>query len=122
MRSKIEDFLELKEKLITELKEYVIDKNISLQERWEVFIMSELGEDYPFIIRFDSPYFNEFLDNSYRHQTVELELMVENLVDRLITKENVDDIEDLSKESLQKIYDLQELILKNFLHSFKVDW
>jgi hypothetical protein len=43
MKEKIEQFLKEKESLIKEFKKWVKDKNIPLEERWDLFVKSGLG-------------------------------------------------------------------------------
>src|SRR5688572_26642391 len=44
MKDKIKKFLDEKKEIIKELKKYVKDKSISLNDRWDLFIISELGD------------------------------------------------------------------------------
>ena len=44
MKEKIKDFLETKKEIVNILKKFVVNKEISLDDRWNLFIESDLGE------------------------------------------------------------------------------
>lgn len=109
IKEKVEEFLDLQNDLRIELKEYVKDKSISLDERWELFITCELGDREPYCESFESFDYDNF------YATYEYEE---------ITSEDI--IYRLSKDSEQYLYttldDVKEEILDKFLYSFKFDW
>lgn len=112
IKEKVEEFLDLQNDLRIELKEYVKDKSISLDERWELFITCELGDREPYCESFESFDYDNF------YATYEFSR------DEEITSEDI--IYRLSKDSEQYLYttldDVKEEILDKFLYSFKFDW
>lgn len=44
MKHEIQSFLETKQNLINRFKAWVTDKSVPLEERWELFIKSDLGD------------------------------------------------------------------------------
>lgn len=112
IKEKVEEFLDLQNDLRIELKEYVKDKSISLDERWELFITCELGDREPYCESFESFDYDNF------YATYEFSR------DEEITSEDI--IYRLNKDSEQYLYttldDVKEEILDKFLYSFKFDW
>ncbi|MCP4437544.1 MAG: hypothetical protein GY810_01210 [Aureispira sp.] len=92
------------------LKIWVVNKEIPLDERWEVFIESELGEARPFIVRFDS------LGEGFvcydgkihieRYDVIDVSEIVEGLMD--------------NDPSLIEAF--KEEVLEKFVRTFKYDW
>lgn len=120
MENKILEFVKLRDQLTRELKEWVKNKSIPLETRWETFLISELGDHRNWIIDIN-PVVSKHADYMNRYMTLELERVVESLEDELCYKEEVD-LENLSIESRIQISSLKEDILEAFVKSFRVDW
>lgn len=112
MQKQIEEFLDVKKQLAEQLKVWVKDKSIPLDQRWELFVKSELGEKSNWIERFEGIdsdlYYDEFYIHKYQTTTVDYlyECACEN--DILVTDED--------KEAFK------EDVLDQFIFSFKFDW
>jgi hypothetical protein len=106
MKEKIEKFLKLKKDLTSELKKWVKDKSIPLEERWDVFVDSELWENDCYIIHSDVLDLDRCYSNMDRHETINVEWILEYFSDE-------------PKEKLDKF---KEEILENFIYSFTYDW
>ncbi len=107
MKAKIVKFLVEKDKLTQELKEWVKDKSISLDERWEVFIESDLGThkcSYEDFAHFNS---DMYCDDTRRGATIYLS-----------------DVEDtyFENNTLEEINEFKEDVLNSFIKSFEFDW
>lgn len=113
MKEKVENYLNLQNEIRIELKEYVKDKSIPLDERWELFIMCELGNNEPYI-----EHFNSFNDDEL---FAELELSRNEVV----TSESIIDLLDTNiygEYLYTTLDDVKEEILDKFITSFKLDW
>lgn len=106
------------EKLTNEVtdkvKAYVQDISIPLDNRWELFIKSDLGEEIRFVEDFGPlgnvyEYYDFFFD---RNQTVDLASFIANI------EEGVYSIK-ITKEEINII---KEEILGKFIKSFIYDW
>ncbi len=111
MKEKIENYLTNKEKLKTDLKEWVKDKSIPLDERFEVFIKSNLGDHRRFSESFNCKLGNVYLD--YLEQRYETQ--------------KVDEIIDFYNEYKEKFTEtdlitFKENVLEKFVKSFEFDW
>jgi hypothetical protein len=111
MKQKIEEFLKQKATLTEMLKKWVVDKTVPLSERWEVFVMSDLGERAPFMEEFD-------------------DLDMDDLARiRDFNKFEVVDLTDINSFlkgkhgfNSKRIARIQEQILEKFIQSFEFDW
>lgn len=120
MQNKVKEFLKLKEELTTELREWVVDKTVPLEERWNVFCQSKLGDHEGYYVDFH-PYISEYLEDRDRHELINLESIVNRLIDWYADNEMENEVED-SKDPQQTLIDLQESILENFVYTFEYDW
>lgn len=122
MKEQIEDFLKLKEKLTTQLKEWVKDESVSLEERWSVFIKSGLGKDDTYYISPDcidwnrvTLYNNFYLD---KYAVCSAERFVEKALDNQeYYKGDNNPYEDNLKEKLIRFF-----MIEKFMKSFENDW
>jgi|SRR6188508_1971822 len=127
MKSKIVKFLVEKDKLTEELKEWVKDKSISLDERWEVFIESDLGIHKSFIERFKT------LDNDligtdcaisvYKYETIFVESIYEAIQEaQEELEENPDSVYVSKKLANTDLNSFREECLEKFIKSFEFNW
>lgn len=108
MKEKIEEFLKQKQQLTPELKEWVKDKSIPLEERWEVFFKSELGENSTYYEEFEH-FFNEVYCNRLnKYQTLKLK--------------DVEEYDWFPELSHEELIEFKEDVLSRFINSFKWDW
>lgn len=108
----IEDYLLIKQNAYDLVKEYVQNKDIPLEIRWDIFISTDLPNHYTSIVYFDSYDIN--LDNYRRHETINLETKVEDLEYEIMSGE--------SDMTLEELYTFKEEILSMFVKSFELDW
>ena len=126
MKNKIEEYLKLQGTLREELKTWVLDESIPLEERWEVFISSDLGDHSPWIEDFHPLVREYYLGRDYRrHETIEIYRIDENYQEELWEKYHMDksseEIEDiiLNDKTLQEF---RRAAMKEFIKSFELDW
>jgi len=113
IKEKVEEFLNLQNDLRVELKEYVKDKSIPLDERWELFTMCELGNNEPFYESFNSFNYEElFADLVLNRNEVIASEWIIDLLDTQIYGEYL----------YTTLDDVKEEILEKFINSFKFDW
>jgi len=123
MKDKIQQYLEQKEILKSELKQWVKDESIPLQERWDLFIASELGDDYSWYLKPTGidwnrvSLFDDFYLEKYSVCTVQdfIDTYQENVDDREDEEDNP--YENCSVEILQRYF-----MIDKFVKSFKNDW
>lgn len=130
------------EKIRKKLKVYVVDKNVSLKERWDTFIKSDLGDHKPWIQRFDA--FKDFkesgrnsleddlYDSRQRCEVVTVSSLVECLEENYMDKEfGVTRYEPKTYTPLEpkKVIFTQEHLnafkeecLSKFMKAFNFDW
>lgn len=110
MRDKIKEFNSSKELLKQELKKYVTNREISLDERWNLFFESDLGDHSTSIedfLNLDSDDIASVRDFN-RHEIVDLESIIEW------------EIESIKDEDC---YDkFREDVLRKFIKSYEWDW
>ena len=110
MLEKIELFKQQENLLKSELRDWVKDKSITLDERWSVFFKSELGDHSSGIedfINLDSDDIASVMDH-HRHEIVYLE-----------------DISEYGIESIKNENDYNEFredVLNKFIKSYEWDW
>ncbi len=105
MKEQVEELEKLKLKITANLKEWVKDKSISLDERWDVFIKSDLGDHktyYEDFVNFES---DDYCDNFEKYQTLNLS--------NAINYKNFSD---------EEYNEFREDVLNKFIKSFKWDW
>jgi hypothetical protein len=115
MREKIENFLKEKSELRNELKQFVQDKSKPLNERWEIFVQSELGEKKSYFETFDHKIGEKYVD------------LLEDKYSTHTVKNILDTIDDLNEEENwnftdEDINSFKEKVLEKFIWSFKFDW
>jgi hypothetical protein len=101
------------------LKLYVINKEIPLQERWDVFVESELGKAHPWIQHFKSIKIVEdwMYSDFNKYETYQTKDLVERL------QENIgNDMGPLDEVTQELVDAFKEEILEKFLKSFQFDW
>ena len=115
MEDKINEFRRLENEIEEEVKAFVQDKSKSLEERWKIFCLAEMGERDNWIRDFKTlseimggevSYYDDFYIE--RHETFEVKDFFE--------REPVMDATDGLKDKLK------EEILENFIWSFEFDW
>lgn len=118
MKEKIEQFLKEKEILTEELKEWVKDKSIPLEERWEVFVKSELGERISYYEQFEGVESDGYYDNYYieKYQTVTTGQLFEIASKPTYTNKEPELNTQEQKDSFR------EDVLDKFIKSFENDW
>jgi len=116
MQKKIDEFNKLKASLIEEMKLWCVDKSIPLEERWKVFIESDLAPidrwyHHPDGVDWDKvELYNDFYCD--RYQTMEASSFVELCQDKINDKEDFEC--DLDK--------VKEYFLSEFISGFIHDW
>lgn len=114
--NKIKEFNSIKEGLTKLVKCYVQDTNYPLEERWSVFINSELGNELTSIYYLKSYDISKIFDGDYRHETIFANALL-GAIDDCMCDENFSD-----KEIGQKLLEVKEELLSQFVKSFKYDW
>lgn len=98
MKQVIDEYLELKAAMVKQMRKYVMNKNIPLSERWELFLKSDLGNCSPWYM--DS----RFVDFSGYYSSIEKHV-VNNSEEFIIYLENkevpVDVIDNVKEEILE---------------------
>lgn len=113
LQQRINLFKVVKEDLISDLKKIVIDKSIPLEERWNLFIESDLGnhDDYyhePFGIDWNNKsLYNDFHTDRYAH--LEVKDMLNRSLDNDLFETNGDIL-------------FKEYFLTKFIKSFENNW
>ncbi len=106
MKEKIEGFLQEKEHLTKELQAYVVNKDIPLEERWDLFIGSDLGVHKSF--------YQDFIHAKARDVSGER-----------YSNTDVDEILEFMEDdnySEKQINEFKEDALKKFIKSYNYDW
>ena len=125
MRQTVDEMLHHQAQITANLKLWVVDKDIPLDERWDVFIKSGLGTKDSWITRFDSLGQDYFMyDGEYhceRYQTIHMDNVWERMTDdtRLYLTEFSD---TLKPEVAAKLDPFREEVLEKFIQSFYYDW
>jgi hypothetical protein len=114
MEEKIKQFKELKDSLTGELRLWVADKSVSLEERWKVFIASGFGET-SYRTDFGLDRDDEFLYESPLYMSKYEIQPVENILECLKDSEEFELTEE--EELIFKNY-----CLDNFYSKMKFDW
>jgi hypothetical protein len=110
MRNEILEFLKTKETIIPRFKEWLKDTSVPLDERWDTFIESDLGDtdecesEPPCLDGNNKTLYDDFYCD--RGQT-------------MTAKSYVDICED---KSFGDIVEIKEHFLSNFMKSFDNDW
>ena len=125
MKGQLDNYLKAKADFIVEFKKWCADKSVDVNERWDLFILSELGEDYNFIM---SPLGHlSYFDDLYyeKHETITAEELLERFKEHKLDYK--DDPDGFSKEFKQEMAEFnedeyKEFFLQKFIKSFKLDW
>jgi len=91
-----------------EVEDFVKNKEYPLEDRWEIFIESGLGNEESFMVYFKSYDIEEYLCRHDKYETIYIQNIIDDSIDR--------------KESLETINNLKEEILQMFIKSFEYDW
>lgn len=114
-------YFDIKDNIKEVVKQYVQDTSIDLDERWEIFEKSDLGEHQSWIAHFDSLHDDicmyDGLVHVDRHQIVTVFDIVERYNDDLRS----DDIEDWEKFGFDPVAFKEEALAK-FIKSWEYDW
>lgn len=108
--SKLKNFELSKNILTIEIKNYVQDTTQPLDERWNIFITSNLGEDESWYLDLQSYDLENFYSdwNISRHRCVDVSDIIDYLTDLEVNSEIINNV--------------KEEILKLFIKSFTYDW
>ena len=122
LQKQIDEIVRLQKLLDGEVKIFVQNKDIPLDERWDFFVKSECGEEKGWVEHVKSLEDNdiEYYDDFYfeRHQTVTMNSIAERLYDWIRWPDK-----EFSEEKLKKIYDdFREEAIAKFIKSFEYDW
>lgn len=138
MKHIVEEMLYHQDHITEKLKVWVVDKDIPLEERWDTFIKSGLGEHHVFLVKFKSlgedfiSYDGKF--HAERHQTVDVEDIEQILLDghghwegdwegRWDGDGHWKGEEFIHEEYPEEmIAEFKEEVLEKFLKSFEFDW
>lgn len=108
-KQKFEEYLKLKEQISAELQLYVVDQSIPLDERWDVFCKSGLGNEESFYEDFKNFKVDDWCDNFDRHETI-------------ILTDIVKESWFYTFKSDEAYNEFREDVLKRFIRSFINDW
>ena len=116
---RIKEFKETQSELKDLVKHYVQNKDFPLDERWEVFAESDLGDHDSYYIRFESIDLMDICDRN-RYETIDVIYQVDNLIE---TYEYYLDKDEYELDfNLEEINALKEEVLEKFVKSFECDW
>ena len=103
-REQVKQFLEEKNDLTEGLKVWVKDKSVPLEERWDVFLDSELGEISTYYEDYDGVDTDDLLADHDKYQVIRVEHILER----------IEDDEDAIR--------FKEDVLDKFSAGFEYDW
>lgn len=109
LKQKVKELEQYKRVLADELRLFVVDRSIPLQERWEIFKHSDLGEHSTYTADFVNFESDDWCDAFDRHVTIDLLSVQQN--NWYYVFEN----EDAYNE-------FREDVLRCFMKSFENDW
>lgn len=104
LQKRIELFNKAKKSIKSDLKKFVIDKSYPLNERWDLFIESDLGDIDSYVPDFNFFDITQYGRDFNRYELVSVERISQNL--------DTDEEENSFKEE----------ILQMFIKSFIFDW
>lgn len=118
MKNKIKELNLLKKTLTKELKIWVKDKSIPLDERWDVFHDSQLGEELSFYEEFEGVDSDGYYDNYYidKYQTVYTKNLFEMASEKRYNKQKAE------LDTIEKQNAFKEDVLNKFVKSFEMNW
>lgn len=111
MKEKIDNFFKIRQELIKELKDWVKDKSIPLEERWDVFIKSKL-------------YDKSVWSHDWGYRDLIDDYKEETFAERyeIIAAKDIVDLFLEDGKYLDIIDDFKEAVLKSFIGEFRFDW
>lgn len=115
LQKRIELFNKAKENIKSDLKKVVVDKSYPLNERWDLFIESNLGEHTNYYVEFEGfeginsdRYYDDFYIEKY--ETVQVKYLLKRGIEKQIL------------DSDYKINMFKEDVLTEFIKSFEYNW
>lgn len=105
--------------LVDACREYVQDKSVELDKRWEFFMTHAIGREHkPWIQRFASIDIDIIYDGFSRHQSIDMN----DIIDQLTLKPN--DAKDFGQLLVtpEQLLVFREEILESYVFSFDFDW
>lgn len=121
-------FNQAKDNLYNEVKKYCQNKEIPLDDRWDIFCGADLGDHFSWITRY-SPIVDEYIEEGYlnRYETIYIDDILEWY------EEKVYEIleEELGEEPAQEqvevymrepLVEFKEDTMQKFIKSFNFDW
>ena len=129
MKKQILDFFELRDKIEDVVKQYVQDKSISLDDRWEIFERSGFGEHNCWIKHLDSLHDDicmyDGLVHVDRNQDVSVFYIIETYKEDVESYNNQDWCKDNILEWKKYGFDpdnFKEECMQKFVKGWKYDW
>lgn len=121
MNKELKEFLKVKKEFEAKARKWLKNKKVPLEERWDFFIESELGDHESSIVEFKN-LDNDVItgDNYNRYETIEISDLID-IVEDAKRNDPEDEYYDetMAKTNLDK---LKEEILSRFIKSFQFDW
>ena len=117
LKSEIAEFRNSEEQLKQKVVSFVQDKSISLEERWELFVDSDLGGLAPWISTYGPFDANDNVNEFYfsKHQVVDMVDLVGMLIENR-------DADCGVLRTLDEINEIKEAMLQKFEKGFIFDW
>ena len=121
LKNKLEAFKELKQIALDLLKEVVTDKSIPLEDRWNCFIKSNLGEHSQWYKNPDGINWNKYTLYDDFHTDKYASITAESFVNicKDIISDQEEDVDEGRKINLNEV---KEYFMKNLLIGFTNDW
>lgn len=112
LQKRIELFNKAKENIKSDLKNFVVDKSYPLNERWDLFIESDLGEHTNYYAEFEGINSDRYYDDFYieKYETVQVKYLLKRGIEKQIL------------DSDYKINMFKEDVLTQFIKSFEYSW
>lgn len=106
MKSIVKQFQKRAEEVKSDFINYITDTSISLEDRWEVFVLApEFGEEFSSssFLQVDSPYDDLYMERGSRRDTVDIldTLITEGV---LVHDKEIDDAKESILESNYRFY------------------
>lgn len=112
--------------LYEQVKKYCQDTSKDLDDRWKIFIDSDMGDHIGSIQRFKSIDMDLYFDNWYKYEVISIDSIIEWFTDYSwedIENENPDKSEDEILNIIDsKLAPFKEEVLRAFIKSFTFDW
>lgn len=129
MKQKILDFFKLRDEIESVVKQYVQDKSIPLNERWEIFEQSGFGEHQCWIKHLDSLHDDIVMYDGLVHADRMQSISVFTIIERY--EDDMEDLDDEEKNDpdenkwLKYKFDpitFKEECLAKFIKGWDYDW